>query len=178
MNYTRNPNREFNAETRNQERIAANKACRICGKKENLEWLQCAHIYTLSINQKWERAGGDAKKWYNDNYVKSIDNCVLLCKTHHTRIDSKLGLQKVDVEYLESLKTDVNHCTALIGHAKGHWRRCQKKNGRGNSRAKGNGYRCGIHLSGGYEESLVERGETGLLNKILTTKKSPRCVVM
>jgi hypothetical protein len=188
---TRNPNREFTKETREQERTAANNACRICGKTNNVEWLQCAHIYTLSMNSKWERAGSDVKKWKNDNYVNSVKNCVLLCKSHHGKIDSVHGLQKVNVEYLESLGTDMIHCTALIGPIKGQWRRCRKINGRGNSQAKGNGYRCALHLNGGHEETLVARNgwnnpqkknptnpRVAPQKKISVPKKSRQCIVM
>lgn len=65
---------------------------------------------------------------------------------------------KVTVQYLESLKTNTHQCTALIGPINGKWRRCKKRNGQGNSKAKGNGYRCTLHLKGGHEETLIARG--------------------
>lgn len=196
MDNTRDPNREFSAEVRKDERIAAGNACRICGKSKDLEWLQHAHIYTLSFHPKWERTGSDARKWHNDYYVSSYDNCLALCKTHHGKIDSELGLQKITVQYLESLKTDSTSCTALIGPINGEWRRCKKKNGRGNPKAKGNGYRCALHLEGGNEERLVARSggwiaketapkhkstkktTTEHIAKSKPKKKSKGCVVM
>lgn len=186
MENTRNPNREFSADVRKAERTAAGSACRICGKSKDSEWLQHAHIYTLSLYPKWQRAGSNQKTWENDRYVSSVDNCLALCKTHHGKIDSELGLQKVTVQYLESLKTDSTSCTALIGPVNGEWRRCRKTNGQGNSRAKGNGHQCALHLEGGHEESLVARSggwtykETANKNKSQnkSKNKSKSCLVM
>jgi hypothetical protein len=149
MKNIRNPIREFSAEIRKAERIAAGNCCRICGKSKDVEWLQHAHIYTLSLNPKWERTGSNLKKWQNDDYVSSKANCIALCQTHHGKIDSKLGLNRVTVQYLESLKTDTEHCTALIG-PHDEWRRCKKKR-------KGNSHRCSLHSEGGYEETLIAR---------------------
>lgn len=150
MENTRDSNREFSAEVRKAERASAKNACRICGKSKDSEWLQHAHIYTLSMNSNWERTGTNTIFWRDDRYVSSEANCVALCKTHHGKIDSKLGLQKVTVQYLESLKSDKIHCTALIGPITGDWKRCQK-------RVKENDYRCHLHPNGGHEESLVAR---------------------
>lgn len=144
MESKRDPNREFSAEVRKAERVAGNNRCRICGQNKEI---QHAHIYTLSKNHNWERKGSDTKKWHNDNYVSSEKNCVVLCQTHHGKIDSKLGLQNVTVGYLESLKINQRICTALIGS---EWRRCQKKVKEGN-------YRCHLHINGGLEETLVAR---------------------
>lgn len=150
MENNRDPNREFSSEVRKAERIAAKNACRICGKSKDSEWLQHAHIYTLSLNPNWERAGSDYKRWNNNNHVSSEANCLALCKTHHNKIDSSVGLQKVTVQYLESLKSDTRHCTALIGPVDKEWRRCQKP-------VKENAYRCHLHPNGGHEETLIAR---------------------
>jgi len=170
MEIKRDPNREFSAAVRKAERVSANSCCRICGKNEEI---QHAHIYTLSTNHNWERKGSDTKKWHDDNYVSSEKNCVALCKTHHGKIDSKLGLQNVSVQYLESLKIDQSRCTALIG---AEWRRCQKK-------AKG--YRCHIHSDGGLEETLVARkwGNTKketpiVIKEVKAPKKSIGCIIL
>ena len=152
MENKRNPNREFCKEIRQGERASANNACRICGLSKEVEWLQHAHIYTLSTHPKWERIGSNPIKWQNDSYVNSESNCIALCQTHHGKIDSQLGLQKVSVQYLESLKSDPNHCTALIGPIEGEWRRCKNKR-----HGQGNGYRCNLHVNGGHEEGLVAR---------------------
>lgn len=164
MESKRDPNREFSAEVRKAERLSANNCCRICGKSKDEEWLQHAHIYTLSTNHNWERRGSDTKKWHDDNYVNSEKNCIALCKTHHGKIDSKLGLQNVSVQYLESLKIDQEHCTALIGS---EWRRCQKKT---------KNYRCHIHSNGGLEETLIAR-KWGNTKKEINMKPKG-CVIM
>lgn len=91
MDNTRDPNREFSGETRKAERLAAKSACRICGQISKIEWLQHAHIYTLSLHPKWERSGSYPEKWQDDKYVSSVENCVALCKTRHGKIDSPLG---------------------------------------------------------------------------------------
>lgn len=146
------PEREFSKEVRKAERSAANNACRICGKPRDLEVLQSAHILTHSLNANWQRAGSDQKKWTDDEYVSSEANCLLLCLTHHKKIDSERGLVICTVDYLESLKSDRTHCTALI-EKNGQIRRCRKLKGQ----AKGDGYRCHLHLQGGLEEELVPR---------------------
>jgi hypothetical protein len=167
MESKRNPNREFSAEVRKAERESANNSCRICGKSKDDEWLQHAHIYTLSTNHNWERKGSDIKKWHDDNYVNSVNNCVALCKTHHGKIDSKLGLQNVSVGYLESLKMNQGVCTALIG---AEWRRCQKKI---------KGYRCNIHTDGGLEETLVARKWGNAKKEVINARpKSRGCIIM
>ena len=169
------PEREFSKETRKAERVAANGACRICGKTRELEVLQSAHIYTHSLNSHWERAGSDSKKWHDDNYVSSEANCLLLCKPHHGKIDSQRGLQICTVEYLESLKSDLTHCTALIEKS-GQVRRCRKLNGRGNPNAKGDGYHCHLHLKGGLEEELQPRA--GWTAQAAPAQKSRGCVIL
>lgn len=148
--------REFTKEVKKNERVAANYACRLCGKPKDLEWLQCAHIVSYTDNKKWVRSGTDSSKAGDDKYVGSEENCILLCQTHHGKVDSERGLQICTVEYLHSLKQDQEHCTALI-ERDGELRRCKNRNGRGNPEAKGNGYRCHLHLEGGEEESLPAR---------------------
>lgn len=151
------PEREFSKEVKATERSAAHNACRICGKTRDLETLQFAHILSHSQNEKWKRTGTDPGLWSDDKYVASSANCLLLCTTHHSKIDSERGLKICTVEYLESLKLDPNRCTALIEKG-GEVRRCRKLNGRNSpGRAKGNGYRCHLHLEGGLEEELVPR---------------------
>ena len=152
MANVRNPDREFCKEIRQGERTLANNACRICGLSKEAEWLQHAHIYTMSTHPQWERIGSNPIRWHNDSYVNSESNCIALCQTHHAKIDSEVGLQKVSVQYLESLKQDPNHCTALIGPIEGEWRRCKNKR-----QSQGNSYRCSIHANGGHEEGLVPR---------------------
>lgn len=151
--YTRtHPEREFPAEVRKQERQAAKNTCRICGIPRDLGQLQSAHIYTHSQHPKWERTGGDPKKWKSDKYVSSFDNCVLLCKSCHGKVDSVKGLEICTVQYLESLKEDTSKCTALIKSCEGV-RRCRKTN----KGTKGTGYRCHLHLEGGLESKLEPR---------------------
>ena len=147
----RNQNREFSLQVRKQEKIAANYACRICGITKNQLPLQLAHIYTLSLNSHWKRTGTDQHKWSDDHYVKSYSNALLLCIHHHKKIDSEEGLINCSVSYLESLKTDLTTCTALI-FSKNTYRRCQVKT---------NHYRCHHHPSGGKEESFLVRNTFG-----------------
>ena len=150
----RDEDREFSSEVRQREKNSANYACRMCGIHKTLSPLQTAHIYTLSLNPNWERSGSNSKKWHSDQYVSSYENCLLLCTHHHHKIDSKEGLKKCTVEYLESLKEDMVHCTALIDDKNGKWRRCRNYSGRNNPLTKGTGYRCYLHLKGGKEETL------------------------
>lgn len=171
MNYIRDPNREFSSLVKREEKYAAHNQCRICGNPKELTALECAHIYTLTKSGSWERSGSDQHKCHDDNYVSSIDNCLLLCKYHHDRIDSQEGLQRCTVPYLQSLKTDLFHCTALINH-KGTWRRCGKSNGRGNTKAKSNGYRCHLHLKGGLEDTLPVRSYYQSRRKSVTMTSS------
>jgi hypothetical protein len=146
------PEREFSAEIKREERKVARNACRICGRPRDLIQLQFAHIYTHSQHPTWERMGSDPKKWANDKYVSSFANCLLLCKPCHGKIDSTKGRELCTVRYLESLKADQKHCTALI-QAKKNIRRCQKTN----SGAKGDGYHCHLHPDGGLESDLIPR---------------------
>lgn len=149
----RNPERDFTNDTKKQERIASNHSCRICGESKQL--LECAHIYSQSMNDAWDRKGASRSNWKKNEYVASVNNCILLCPMHHSRIDSIKGLDKVTVTYLESLKSDLRHCTALVGPPKGEWQRCKKMNGRD----KMNGsYRCSYHQDGGNEDTLPLRG--------------------
>lgn len=163
----RDPKREFDKAVRSTERISAKSSCRMCGISKDRECLQYAHIYTLSKNKNWRRAGGSDTKWYNDDHVSSSENCVLLCKTHHGKIDSPLGLQKVTVPYLESLKVDSNTCTALITSKNGEWRRCKNKT---------SNYRCHLHKLGGLEESLQARAGWG--NSAKKPDQQSVCIIL
>lgn len=153
--YKRDEAREFSSEVKREEKVGANYKCRMCGKTRDVQQLECAHIYTLTKSNSWERAGTIQSNKNNDTYVKSVANCLLLCKYHHERIDSFEGLKKCTVQYLESLKTDLTHCTALIDDGKGNWRRCRNKNSRGSN--SNESYRCHRHSGGGLEETLPVR---------------------
>jgi len=142
-----NPEREFSPEVRKAERIDSGNVCRICACPRELSQLQFAHIYTHSQHPKWERSGSDPKKWARHKYVGSLKNCLRLCQPCHQKIDSVEGLHICSVSYLESLKTDTKHCTALI-KTKDQIRRCRKK-----CRT----HRCNLHEDGGLEASLVPR---------------------
>jgi hypothetical protein len=152
MDYKRDEAREFSAEIKREEKVAAEYKCRICGKGKESN-LQCAHIYTLTKSDSWMRAGSDVRKISDDSYIRSLSNCLLLCKFHHERVDSVQGLKQCHVQYLESLKTSLTTCTALVND-KGGTRRCRNKNSRGKP---GGSYRCRHHLNGGIEEKLPAR---------------------
>lgn len=170
------PEREFSSETKKTERSAANNACRICGKPRELEPLQFAHILSHSQNEKWKRNGTDPNLWNDDKYVASVSNCLLLCLTHHSKVDSERGLEICTVKYLESLKINPNQCTALISKG-GEIRRCRKLNGRLNpGQSKGNGYRCHLHLKGGLEEELVAR--TGWTSPKKNPAETGGCILL
>ena len=151
--YKRDPDREFTCEIKRQEKVAANYQCRICGAKKSVQPLECAHIYTLTTSDLWERSGGDKKTGKSNDHVKSVCNCLLLFKFHHERIDSPEGLKRADVAYLESLKRDLTTCTALVKDGN-NWRRCKAKNSRKDG---GGNYRCHKHASGGLENTLPVR---------------------
>lgn len=112
-------NRDFTQSVKDKEKISANYKCRMCGSDTDL---QCAHIYTASTNPSWQRQGSDPNKQKDSKYVRSLDNCLLLCRTHHRMIDSTDGRKLYTVEYLESLKRDLVHCTTLVGN-----KRCLRK---------------------------------------------------
>ena len=147
--------REFSTEVKRIERVAAGKACRICGiAKELSDGLQFAHIYTQSQNSDWKREGSIEDKWKDDSYVSSEPNCLLLCVAHHRKVDSAEGRQICTVEYLESLKSELLQCTALIKDRTGKVRRCKNSNGRGST--QGDPYRCHVHSKGGLENPVKE----------------------
>jgi len=168
MEYKRDQKREFTVDVKRGEKIAANYQCRICGAKKSQCPLECAHIYTLTKTDAWQRSS-KSNKDKDDEYVKSIDNCLLLCKFHHERIDSPEGLKRCTVEYLESLKKDVTSCTALVRDGDS-WRRCKAKNSRGDCSGS---YRCKNHINGGLENTLPKRTFTPSMNK-KNNKKSQK----
>ncbi len=134
ISYTReNIEREFTKNVKKKERVDAVYSCRICGTIYG--WLQCAHIYSYTLNIRWKRNGTKMKNWKNDKYVSSYKNCLLLCKTHHKEIDSKNGLYIYNVKYLKSLKLDNNRCTAVRGDKN---KRCKHKTIDGK-------YKCSMH---------------------------------
>jgi len=141
----RDKNRDFSERVKCEERISANNCCRICGDNKGLEF---AHIYSNSKNKQWIRKGSDDKV-NNDDFVSSIDNCLLLCHIHHSKIDSVLGLQMCDVNYLSSLKTSQSICTAIVA-SKVRCKMC-------NTRIKDGNYRCRHHREGGLENGLPNR---------------------
>lgn len=147
---SRDPNRDFSLAVKQEERLAANFACRICGRKDNLE---CAHIYSVSRSSAWKRTGSIYNREIDDNFVSSVENCVLLCSDHHQRIDSKIGIEKCTVDYLMSLRNSLTQCTALIDGSSGEWRRCKNRN----TRIKDGNYRCPRHPSGGLESTIPKR---------------------
>lgn len=146
--------RDFPDAIKRDERIRANTQCRICGSNDTL---QIAHIYSSSQNPSWKRQGSDPNKWSDDKYVMSSENALILCKYHHDRIDSMQGLKLCTVSYLESLKSDVSHCTALIEDKSGKLKRCGNYNSRGKDTFTSNPYRCSKHPNGGAEEKLPVR---------------------
>ena len=139
--YNRDTNREFSVEVKENEWKESDHKCRICGVNCSSDTLQYAHIYSVSLNPTWMRSETDIIKWKDDNYVKSSDNCLLLCKQHHNQCDSPNGLKVCTVSYLQSLKTH-DTCTALYVE-----KRCK------NVRMK-NSLRCFIHSNGGVESQL------------------------
>lgn len=144
---SRNPNRDFSPEVKQVEFEATRGQCRICGTSSSgsePEWLQYAHILSSSLSFDWMRVGTELSQWKDDTYVSSLDNCILLCKTHHCQCDSKEGLKTCQVSYLQSLKTNPSRCTALTKNGK----RCSKSR-------SANSFRCTTHLkSGGLESTL------------------------
>ena len=152
--YNRDTHREFPVEVKEIEWRESDHKCRICGVNCSSDTLQYAHIYSVSLNPTWMRSETDIIKWKDDNYVKSSDNCLLLCKQHHNQCDSPNGLKVCTVSYLQSLKTH-DTCTALYAGipqkvnsgATGVGNRCK------NVRMK-NSLRCFIHSNGGVESQL------------------------
>lgn len=160
----RSQTREFSSQVKSKEYELSNGKCRICGLTTfDGEWLQYAHILSVSINSNWRRCETDMNKWKDDGYVSSFDNCLLLCKPHHCQCDSKDGLTVCNVKYLQSLKNSNLICTALTKNGN----RCSKK------RAL-NSFRCPTHPNGGLESKLeVEqwtRTQSLPLLKSLTSK--------
>lgn len=140
----RSSTREFSDEVKAAEWKAAGERCRICGCGEGTEWLQYAHILSVSLSFDWMRVGTELVNWRDDAHVSGGQNCLLLCKAHHSQCDSKEGLKLCSVSYLESLKSDGRTCTALSRTG----RRCIRR------RLDGS-YRCQVHSkAGGAESSL------------------------
>jgi hypothetical protein len=166
--------REFSKVTKRAERVAAGNACRICGIPKELSKLQFAHIYNRSLDDGWKRAGVHNEKWHDDDYVCSGENCLLLCEKHHHKIDSAEGRQLCTVEYLESLKSELLKCTALIKDKSGEIRRCKNSNGRGDTKL--DPFRCHMHQAGGLEEKIEVATEEAPGSVIQQTQtKSSQC---
>lgn len=152
---SRNPTRDFSPEVKQAEFEASSGCCRICGTSSSSdssscgssssgEFLQFAHILSHSLSFDWMRVGTELFEWKDDDFVKSLENCLLLCKPHHSQCDSKEGLKACTVSYMKSLKNNTKLCTALT---KSH-KRCSK------SRIQ-DSFRCSTHSkSGGVESSL------------------------
>jgi hypothetical protein len=140
----RRKEREFSDDVRQQELEHAGEHCRMCGGRSLGAMYEYCHIYSNSTLQEWRRQGTDDHKWYDDGYVSSWANCLVLCKNCHECINFHGGRERCSVDYLESLKSDSTHCTALI-RAGTLYRRCKKIR-------QSNSYRCRFHSDGGAEQ--------------------------
>lgn len=128
--------RKFSSSVRKAAQLRAGGRCQLCGRTKPSV---CSYIHSKSPKIKHARAGSIADKAYDDNYVKSLNNAVVLCTNCSFEVNSKEGLQIVDVKYLESLNTDSQSCTSLIRY-RDKWVRCHQR------RANINSYRCWEHL--------------------------------
>lgn len=162
-------NREFSKEVKNEERWLSHNSCRMCGIDADKSNLEYAHIYSASKSLKMKRTGGIDKRWLDDEYVKSSSNCLLLCHDHHKLVDSSDGLIIYTVEYLESLKLNINLCTTLI-NKNNNLVRCHRKSKRGqilDNKLINNEYLCKTHVLKNINKEFIDN-RTLLKNYTLT----------
>ena len=108
--------RNFTPATKELERQAASDRCRLCGRA--VDNPKSGHILSASRVHEMRRAGTVNDEWIDNELVRSVDNCLLLCHDHHILIDSTEGLQRYSVQYLRRLKNNrQGQCLALVdGH--------------------------------------------------------------
>lgn len=94
--------RNFSEKIKDQEFTACRGHCRIC-KKKTIEG-QFAHIYSNTLNERWKRAGTRYRLWYNDDFVRSVENCLYLCIPCHQKIDTEEGRTTCSVGMLRNYK--------------------------------------------------------------------------
>lgn len=114
--------REFSNYTKDFVLKETNFSCVICGFRTLVD---CYHIHSRSLDAK--RAGTNQDRWENDEYIRSIGNCVTLCDFHGKMINTPFGLRTFSVQYLKSLMEEKMRCTALIPGDDGTLVRCSEE---------------------------------------------------
>ena len=99
--------RHFTIDVITQELYASKHRCRACGLTVGLmdmDAMGVMHIYPASTKPQHQRCGGDPIRRDNDSFVSSFENALCVCLFHYGEFESKKGLQKYSVEYLQGLK--------------------------------------------------------------------------
>lgn len=106
--------RDFTLDVITQEIYDSNHRCRICKAKGGLLDLAIIHIYPASTKPTDQRSGGNPIYRDNDSYVSSANNALCVCCKHFAELQTKRGLQKYTVEYLQSLKSKPNLSKSIV----------------------------------------------------------------
>lgn len=100
--------RDFPKSVKEKAKESANNTCQICGLQNELH---VCHIVTSSLKPAWMRRGTQKYLYYDNIYVKSLDNAIVLCKNCHHKVDHNGGLDRYPVDYLRGLKINKSCCT-------------------------------------------------------------------